>query len=382
MSKSTLHFMDTLKSIESLSFTSSHFFIRQWISNNNPTLTITSNPILITISNPILSLMHTWKTRISVQIHLNSKAKCNLSGLCNSQLVLSTPTRIPLFRLILVKLIIHIHKNLRQCYSLKRRCRSLIKEPTLLFLSNPSNILTRHLFNRNNMLFAMFIHNQSYHATRQRHLPHMTQTHLWERAIPLLRILQPLAPTQSLLIETIITCNWLALYNRVPALRRTFTICHRSLVFLQFSKWKGIKSRLQQPKLPVLTDVAMTPTFTVPFLDVVAHSQDDSISKVNMSTWIWRLFSELWLGHLRSHTSERPFACEWPGCDKAFARQHDCKRHYQLHSTKAGTYLCQGCGKSFSRTDALNRHREFMNSLWDKAYHWNMISSFWRRLWM
>ena len=62
-------------------------------------------------------------------------------------------------------------------------------------------------------------------------------------------------------------------------------------------------------------------------------------------------------GHKRSHNDEKPFQCKWPGCGKGFGRQHDCKRHEQLHSNHR-PFLCEGCKKPFARLDALNRHRE------------------------
>lgn len=37
------------------------------------------------------------------------------------------------------------------------------------------------------------------------------------------------------------------------------------------------------------------------------------------------------IGHQRAHRNEKPFACSYEGCGKAFARSHDCKRHELLH---------------------------------------------------
>ncbi|KAI7878777.1 hypothetical protein K492DRAFT_106047, partial [Lichtheimia hyalospora FSU 10163] len=36
--------------------------------------------------------------------------------------------------------------------------------------------------------------------------------------------------------------------------------------------------------------------------------------------------------HQRTHTDERPYHCDDPGCDLRFARPHDLKRHQLLHS--------------------------------------------------
>lgn len=65
-------------------------------------------------------------------------------------------------------------------------------------------------------------------------------------------------------------------------------------------------------------------------------------------------------GHMRSHTNERPFVCSFDGCGKAFARQHDKKRHEALHQDNNKPYKCLGCSKKFARIDGLARHRRYI----------------------
>ena len=51
----------------------------------------------------------------------------------------------------------------------------------------------------------------------------------------------------------------------------------------------------------------------------------------------------------------RPFACDL--CSLSFNHQHDLKRHRETH-TGEKPFLCNGgCGKSFTRKDALKRHQ-------------------------
>lgn len=58
--------------------------------------------------------------------------------------------------------------------------------------------------------------------------------------------------------------------------------------------------------------------------------------------------------HIQTHLADRPFRCNV--CAAGFVRRHDLVRHSRIHGT-GKDFIC-GCGKGFSRMDALNRHRQ------------------------
>lgn len=54
-------------------------------------------------------------------------------------------------------------------------------------------------------------------------------------------------------------------------------------------------------------------------------------------------------------TGEKPFVCQWPECGRRFSRSDELSRHKRTH-TGEKKFACNVCGRRFMRSDHLAKH--------------------------
>ncbi|KAF8968199.1 hypothetical protein BGZ46_010927 [Entomortierella lignicola] len=129
------------------------------------------------------------------------------------------------------------------------------------------------------------------------------------------------------------------------------------------------QQQYQQQSLPSMTTAVSQPDQTIKTTTNPLKRKSDEIKQPGEESprqfacsQCGRAFSRLFNlnTHERTHdrSKARLFPCPEQGCKKSFTRKNDLQRHQISIHGVTNIYSCQKCNKSFSRRDALRHHME------------------------